>query len=91
MLVVLLFMILGLAGFCMLASDDLLRKTETTVHSWIIVIFFVVSIVGSLFICKDGVRTESIKDFTEGKYRLEEVVQSDTTYIVKKNKPSHDF
>jgi hypothetical protein len=91
MLVVLLFMILGLAGFCMLASDDLLRKTDTTIHSWIIVLFFVGAIVGCLFICKDGVRTESIKDFTEGKYRLEEIVQSDTTYIVKKNKPNHDF
>lgn len=86
MIVVIILMILGLAGFCMLASDDMLRKTELTWHSWAIALFFVGAIIGCLFICADWVRTESIKDFTDGKYRLEEVVQSDTTYLVKKNK-----
>lgn len=86
MIVIITLLILGLALFCMLASDDLLHKTELTWHSWIIVIFIVGAIIGCLFICGDWVRTESIKDFTDGKYKLEEVVHSDTTYLVKKVK-----
>lgn len=86
MLVIIILLILGLAMFCMLASDDLLHKTELTWHSWIIVIFIVGAIIGCLFICGDWVRTESIKDYTDGKYRLEEVVYSDTTFVVKRKK-----
>lgn len=79
-------MVLGLAGFCMLASEDLLNKRDLTIHSWIIVLFLIAAIVGCLFICADFVRTESIKDYTDGKYRLEEVVYSDTTFVVKRKK-----
>lgn len=86
MIIVLILLILGLAGFCMLASEDLLHKTDFTWHSWIIIIFMVGAIIGCLFIWGDWVRTESIKNFTDGKYRLEEVVHSDTTYLVKKVK-----
>lgn len=86
MLVIIVFLILGLAMFCMLASNDLLHKTELTWHSWIIVIFIVGAIIGCLFICGDWIRTESIKDYTDGKYRLEEVVYSDTTFVVKRKK-----
>ena len=86
MIVVIILMILGLAGFCMLASEDLLHKTDLTWHSWAIALFIVGAIIGCLFICGDWVRTESIKDFTGGKYKLEEVVHSDTTYLVKKVK-----
>lgn len=86
MLVIIILLILGLAMFCMLASNDLLHKTELTWHSWIIVIFIVGAIIGCLFICGDWIRTESIKDYTDGKYRLEEVVYSDTTFVVKHKK-----
>ena len=44
------------------------------------------AVIGCLLICGDSVRTQSIKDFTEGKYKLEEVVHSDTTYLVKRIK-----
>lgn len=77
---------MGLAGFCMFASDDLLHKTPLTWHAWTIVILIVGATIGCLFIGSDWVRTESIRDFTDGKYRLEEVVHSDTTYLVKKVK-----
>lgn len=86
MIIVIILMILGLTGFCMLASDDMLRKTDLTWHSWAIALFIVGAIIGCLFIYSDWVRTESIKDFTDGKYKLEEVVHSDTTYLVKKVK-----
>lgn len=86
MIVIIMLLVLSLAGFCVLSSEDLVNKTKLTIHSWLIVIFIVAAIVGCLFICGDWVRTESIKDFTDGKYRLEEIVHSDTTYIVKKVK-----
>jgi hypothetical protein len=86
MLGVIIFMVLALGGFCIIASDDLTKKTSLSVHSWCIVIFILCAIIGCLFACKDYVRTESIRDYTEGKYRLEEVIYSDTTYVVKKNK-----
>lgn len=88
MIVITVLIILALAGFCMLASDDLLRKSELTWHSWAIVIFMVCAVVGCLLICGESVRTQSIRDFTEGKYKLEEVVHSDTTYLVKRIKPN---
>lgn len=86
MIVITVLIILALAGFCMLASDDLLHKSELTWYSWAIVIFMAGAVVGCLFICGDSVRTQSIKDFTEGKYKLEEVVHSDTTYLIKRIK-----
>lgn len=86
MLGVIIFMVLALGGFCIIASEDLTSKTKLSVHSWCIVIFILASIVGCLFASKDYIRTESIKNYTQGKYRLEEVVYSDTTYVVKKNK-----
>ena len=86
MLGVIIFMVLALGGFCMISSEDLTSKTRLSVHSWFIVIFILAAIIGCLFAGKDYVRTESIRDYTEGKYRLEEVVYSDTTYVVKKNK-----
>ena len=86
MLAVIIFMVLALGGFCIVASEDLTSKTRLSIHSWFIVTFIVCAIVGCLFACKDYIRTESIRDYTEGKYRLEEVIYSDTTYVVKKNK-----
>lgn len=83
MLVLIVFIVLVLAGFCMLVSEDLLRKTDLTIHSWLIVLLIIGVFIGSLFIYEDSVRTESIKSFTEGKYILEEIVHSDTTYLVK--------
>ena len=86
MLGVIIFMVLALGGFCMISSEDLTSKTRLSVHSWFIVIFILAAIIGCLFACKDYVRTESIKEFTEGKYQLEEVVYSDTTYLVKRRR-----
>ena len=86
MIVVIILLILSLAGFCILSSDDLLHKTNLTWHSWIIVILIISAIVCCLFIYSEWICTESIKDFTKGKYKVEEVVHSDTTYLVKKVK-----
>lgn len=86
MLGVIIFMVLALGGFCIIASEDLTSKTKLSVHSWCIVIFIFAAIVGCLLTSKDYIRTESIKNYTQGKYRLEEVVYSDTTYVIKKNK-----
>lgn len=84
MIVIIMLLVLSLAGFCILSAEDLVHKTKMTVHSWIIVIFITAAIVGCLFICGDWVRTQAIKDYTDGKYRLEEVVRTDTSYTIKR-------
>lgn len=86
MLTVILLLVIALAGFCIFASDELTRWKDLSIHSWVIVLAIIGSIVICLFACKDYVRTESIKEFTEGKYQLEEVVFSDTTYLVKRRR-----
>lgn len=86
MIVILILIIAGLAGFCMISADELVNKRDLTWHAWIIVIFIFAAIVGCLFIYEDTVRTESIKSFTKGEYCLEEITHSDTTYLVKKVK-----
>lgn len=84
MFVVIILIVLGLVGFCILASDDLKERSNLTIHSWVIVIMLVAALVGCLFIYQDWLRTKSIRDYTEGKYKLEQVVYSDTTYIIRK-------
>lgn len=81
-----MFIVLSLAGFCILASEDLTKKGRLTWHSWAIVLMLSLAVLGCLFICIDHTKTEAIKDFTKGKYQLEEVVHSDTTYIVKRKR-----
>lgn len=86
MIVVTILMVMGLCGFCILAADELREWKNLSIHSWIITLILLGSIIGCLFIMQDSIRTESIKNYTEGKYRLEEVVYSDTTYVVKRRK-----
>ena len=83
---VIVVIIIGLCGFCILAADELKEWKDLSLHSWLIALLLLGGIIGSLFIMQDAIRTESIKNYTEGKYRLEEVVYSDTTYVVKRRK-----
>ena len=83
-MVVIILIIVGLCGFCILVADELKEWKNLSLHSWIIALLFLGSVIASLFIMKDAIRTEAIKDYTEGKYRLEEVVYSDTTYVVRR-------
>lgn len=83
-MVVIILIIAGLCGFCILAADELKEWKDLSIHSWLIVLLLLGGVIGSLFIMRDAMRTEFIKDYTEGKYRLEEVVHSDTTYVVKR-------
>ena len=83
---VIVAIIIGLCGFCILAADELKEWKDLSLHSWLIALLLLGGVIGSLFIMQDSIRTESIKNYTEGKYRLEEVVYSDTTYVVKRRK-----
>lgn len=84
MMVVIILIIIGLCGFCILAADELKEWKSLSFISWLIALLLLGGVITSLFIMKDAIRTESIKDYTEGKYRLEEVVYSDTTYVVRR-------
>ena len=86
MIVVVILIIAGLAGFCIIAADELREWKDLSFHSWLIALLLLGGVIGSLFIMQDSIRTESIKNYTEGKYQLEEVVYSDTTYVVKRRK-----
>ena len=84
MMVVIILIIVGLCGFCILAADELKEWKDLSLYSWVIALLFLGGVIGSLFIMKDAIRTESIRDYTEGKYRLEEIVYSDTTYVIRR-------
>lgn len=84
MMVVIILIIIGLCGFCILAADELREWKDLSLYSWLVALLLLGGVIGSLFIMQDAVRTESIKNYTEGKYRLEEVVYSDTTYVVRR-------
>ena len=86
MIVVVILIIAGLSGFCIIAADELREWKDLSIHSWLIALMLLGGVIGSLFIMQDSIRTESIKNYTEGKYHLEEVVYSDTTYVVKRRK-----
>lgn len=86
MMVVIILIIAGLCGFCIIAADELKEWKNLSPYSWVIALLLFGGVIGCLFIMQDAVRTESIKNYTEGKYRLEEVVYSDTTYVVKRRK-----
>ena len=83
-MVVIILIIAGLCGFCILAADELKEWKNLSLYSWIIALLIFGGVIGSLFIMQDAIRTESIRDYTEGKYRLEEIVYSDTTYVVRR-------
>lgn len=83
-MVVIILIILGLCGFCILAADELKEWKNLSFHSWLIALLFLGGVIASLFIMKDAIRTEAIKDYTEGKYKLEQVIYSDTTYVVRR-------
>ena len=83
---ILIFCILGLAGFCMMAGDDMLHKTEHTVAAWTVAIFIACTAIGMIFLLSDTIRTEVIVDYEQGKYYLEAEIYSDTTYFVKRCK-----
>ena len=86
MLIIIILLLLGLCGFCVLASDDLLNKTNTTFASWIIVITMFLAIIGCLFIVKDEVERQTVIKYHLGKYKMEVITHTDTTYFVKKIK-----
>ena len=86
MIVIIILIIAGLSGFCIIAADELREWKDLSLHSWLITLLLFSGVIGCLFIMQDSIRTESIKNYTEGKYRLEEVVYSDTTYVVKRRK-----
>lgn len=86
MMVVIILIIAGLCGFCIIVADDLREWRDLSILSWLIALMLFSGVIGCLFIMQDAIRTESIKNYTEGKYRLEEVVYSDTTYVVKRRK-----
>jgi heme/copper-type cytochrome/quinol oxidase subunit 2 len=86
MMVVIILIIAGLCGFCIIAADELKEWKDLSLHSWLIALLLLGGVIGCLFIMQDSIRTESIKNYTEGKYRLEEVVYSDTTYVVKRRR-----
>lgn len=86
MIIVIILIIAGLCGFCIIAADELKEWKDLSLHSWLITLLLFCGVIGCLFIMQDSIRTESIKNYTEGKYRLEEIVYSDTTYVVKRRK-----
>lgn len=86
MLVITIIMILGLALFCIYASDDMRRKTEYAFYAWCIAAFlFICSIGGVLLIYESAAYTTLIKH-EKNKIILERHIQIDTLYSIKKLK-----
>jgi len=86
MVIILILMILALAGMCIISSEDLKSKTDLSFPSWLIVIFLLISCIGSIFMLKDEVKHNAIIKYEAGEYKLETKIQSDTTYFIKKIK-----
>lgn len=86
MIVITILIILGLAGFCILAGEDLIHKSETTFLAWGIALFLLFACIGTLFVLQSEAKREAIIDYEAGKYYLETKIQSDTTYFVKRCK-----
>lgn len=86
MIGILIFCILGLAGFCMMAGEDMLHKTEHTIVAWTVAVFIACTAIGMIFLLSESIRTETVIDYEQGKYYLETEIYSDTTYIVKRCK-----
>jgi hypothetical protein len=85
-IVVTILITAGLCGFCIFAADELKEWKNLSLYSWVITFLLFGGVIGCLLIMQDSIRTESIKNYTEGKYQLEEVVYSDTTYVLKRRK-----
>jgi hypothetical protein len=86
MLIIILLLLVGLCAFFVFSAEDLTNKTSQSKLAWGISIFFFAAFVGCLFIVKDELRKQAIVDYQNGKYKLEMVVNTDTTYFVKKVK-----
>ena len=81
---ILIFCILALAGFCMMAGEDMLHKTDHTITAWFIAILIACATIGMIFTLSDSIRTQTVVNYEQGKYYLETKIYSDTTYFVKK-------
>ena len=86
MIGILIFCILALAGFCMMAGEDMLHKTDYTITAWFIAILIACAAIGMIFTLSDSIRTQTVVNYEQGKYYLETKIYSDTTYFVKRCK-----
>lgn len=84
MIGILIFCILALIGFCMMAGEDMIHKTDHTISAWAVVIFMLCATIGTVFALSDSVKTQAIVDYEQGKYYLEKEIYSDTTYFIKR-------
>ena len=86
MIAIILTLFIGLCAFFVFSAEDLLNKTPHSKLAWGISIILVLLTIGCLFVMKDEIQRQTIINYHDGKYRLEMVVNTDTTYFVKKVK-----
>lgn len=86
MAVILIFIILALAGLCIIMGEDLIHKSDTTMIAWFVVGFLIIACISCIFMFEDEVKRKTVVDYEAGKYYLETKIHSDTTYFVKKCK-----
>lgn len=86
MLAITILLIVSFGLFCLFAHEDVLEKTSLTVYARCIMLFILASLIGCLFLLQDEFKQKAILDYENGRYKIETVVKSDTTYFIKKNK-----
>jgi hypothetical protein len=53
MMVVIILIIAGLCGFCIIAADELKEWKDLSLHSWLITLLLFGGVIGCLFIMQD--------------------------------------
>lgn len=86
MLIISILLIISLASFCIFASKELTEKSPLSLAAWLIVLTIFTGIILCLISYKATITDQAILDYSSGKYKIEEVIQIDTTFIVKKIK-----
>ena len=86
MLAITIVLILGLALFCVYASDDMLSKTEYSLYAWCIALFLFVCSVGSVLLINECASYNALIRYEKKEIALEKKIQIDTSYSIKKLK-----
>ena len=86
MLAITIILILGFGLFCVYASDDMLSKTEYSIHAWCIALFLCVCCIGSVLLMFESASYDALIKQEKHQIILEKQIQIDTTYSIKKLK-----
>ena len=84
MLGIIICLIIALCIFCIFAGEELRNKENFSWLGWAVFLLLIIITMGCLVICKHEIEKNTVIEvIVNEKYKVDAVIQNDTTYFVK--------